>query len=204
MKKIITVLSYLRLFAIALLFGACGNANDGNKSSDVQPSTNNATAVETKITDIAFIKLDTIVQHYDLFHDLRREFEQKKKRKEDEFQSKVRTFQNDAKTFKEKYDKMLLTTSQVEEQSRLLEQREGKLQEEASQLNTSLGEEEAVLGRQVMDAIQKHIERYNAEKKYSLILNAAIIMIGHPSMDITSEILKGLNEEYIASKGKDK
>ncbi|MDR3245071.1 MAG: OmpH family outer membrane protein [Prevotellaceae bacterium] len=202
MKKIIISLSYLKFFAITLLLVACGNANDGNKSSDVQSPASGESAVETKASDIAFIKLDTIVQRYDLFHDLRREFEQKKKKKEDEFQSKVRTFQNDAKTFKEKFDKMLLTTSQAEEQSRLLEQRELKLQEEANQINTALGEEETVLYRQIMDAIQKHIEKYNAEKKYSLILNAAAIMTGNPSMDITAEILKGLNEEYIANKGK--
>jgi Skp family chaperone for outer membrane proteins len=46
------------------------------------------------------------------------------------------------------------------------------------------------------------VEKYNVEKKYTLILNAAAIIVGAPSMDITTEIITGLNQEYIANKDK--
>jgi outer membrane protein len=203
MKKIITVLDYSKLLLIAFLLVACGD-NTENKTPDVQsPSTPGTEVVETKIAEIAFIRMDSVAQNYDYYHDLSREFEQKAKKMNAEFQSKVTAFQNDYNAFKEKYEKMLLTNSQAEEQSQRLQQRQRDLQEvEEPKLRRALAEEEAVMSRQVMDAIQTYVDNYNAEKKYALILNAAIVVTGSRSMDITSDILTGLNQEYIAKRAK--
>jgi outer membrane protein len=203
MKKIIAILWIPKLLVIMLLFIACGNAGtEQGKSSDPQTSTEAQQAVETKITDIAYINFDSIVQNYDYYHDLRREFEQKAKKKDDEFTSKVNTLKADMNTFRTNYEKMLLTRSDAEEQGRRLEQREKDLNEEYSKIMSQLGEEEAVMNRKAVDAIQTYVKKYNIDKKYSLILNAATIIVGAPSMDITSEILSGLNREYIANKAK--
>ncbi|MDR1593520.1 MAG: OmpH family outer membrane protein [Prevotellaceae bacterium] len=203
MKKIIAILWLPKLLVITLLFISCGNSDTGqNKAVDTTP-TEEKQAAETKVTDIAYIRLDSVIQKYDYYHELKREFEQKAKKKNDEFMSKMNALQADAKVFQEKYQKMLLTNSEAEEQSQRLQQRENDLRNvEYPKMMQELSEEETVMGRKVLDAIQVYVEKYNIEKKYSLILNAATIMVGAPSMDITSEILGGLNQEYIANKTK--
>ncbi|MDR1582195.1 MAG: OmpH family outer membrane protein [Prevotellaceae bacterium] len=188
-------------------FVACGDTNnkqDQDKVANTDPtSTKQNQTVETKITDIAYIRLDSVVQKYDYYHDLRRSFEQKAKKKEDELKVKMNALQADAKVFQEKYQKMLLTNSEAEEQRQRLEQRDNELRNvEYPKMMQELSEEETVMSRKVLDAIQGYVEKYNEEKKYSLILNAATIMVGTPSMDITHEILQGLNQEYIANKAK--
>ncbi|MDR1339869.1 MAG: OmpH family outer membrane protein [Prevotellaceae bacterium] len=204
MKKIIAILWLPKLLVIMLLFTACGNggAEQGKTVDPQQNSTDAQRTVETKITDIAYVNFDSIVQNYDYYHDLKREFEQKAKKKDEEFNSKVNTLQAEVMTFKSNYEKMLLTHSEAEEQQRRLGQREIDLKEEYSKIMNQLGEEEAVMSRKVIDAIQTYVKKYNVDKKYSLILNAATIIVGAPSMDITSEILSGLNQEYIANKAK--
>jgi outer membrane protein len=207
MKKNIAIFWLPKLLVIALLFVACGKADTGQDKYKVRETTQSETgenqAVETKITDIAYIKLDSVIQKYDYYHDLRREFEQKAKKKEDEFRSKANALQTDAKTFQERYQKMLLTTSEAEEQRQRLEQRDNDLRNvEYPKMMSELGEEEAVMSRKVLDAINVYVEKYNAEKKYALILNAATIIVGAPSMDITADIITGLNQEYIANKAK--
>jgi outer membrane protein len=206
MKKIIAILWLSKFLTIAFLFAACGNAADNGQDKTIntnQVSTGEKQAVETKIADIAYIRLDSIIQKYDYYHDLKRDFEQKAKKKEDEFRSKMNALQTDAKTFQEQYNKMLLTNSEAEEQRQRLEQRDNDLREvEYPKMMSELREEETVMSRKVLDAIQVYVEKYNVEKKYSLILNAATVMVGTPSMDITSEILSGLNREYIANKTK--
>ncbi|MDR2382316.1 MAG: OmpH family outer membrane protein [Prevotellaceae bacterium] len=192
---------------MTLLFVACGKADTGQEKDKVKETTHSENgenqAVETKITDIAYIKLDSVIQKYDYYHDLRREFEQKAKKKEDEFRSKANALQTDAKTFQERYQKMLMTTSEAEEQRQRLEQRDNDLRNvEYPKMMSELGEEEAVMSRKVLDAIQVYVEKYNDEKKYALILNAATIIVGTPSMDITTDIITGLNQEYIANKAK--
>jgi outer membrane protein len=205
MKKIIAVLWLPKLLVMTFLFVACGSSDTGQDKTDGAPqtSTGETQTIETKITDIAYIRLDSVVQKYDYYHDLKREFEQKAKKKEEEFMSKMNALQADIKTFEENYKKMLLTNSEAQEQSQRLEQRKYELgQVEYSKMMSALGEEETVMNRKVVNAIQVYVEKYNVEKKYALILNAATIMVGAPSMDITAEILNGLNQEYKANKAK--
>jgi outer membrane protein len=207
MKKIIAMLRLPNLLVITFLFTACGKTDTGGQNKDAitdQSSTETKQTVETKaITDIAYIKLDSVIQKYGYYHDLRLEFEQKVKKKQDAFDSKVNAFQADYKTFQQQYEKMLLTNPEVEEQSRRLQQRQNDLQNvEYPKMAQELAEEEAVMSRKVLNAIQEYVEKYNVEKKYSLIFNTATIMVGAPSMDITTEILNGLNQEYIAKKAK--
>ena len=52
-----------------------------------------------------------------------------------------------------------------------------------------------------MDAIQTYITKYNQDKGYALILSVPVLA-GDPSLNITQDILAGLNEEYIKSKNK--
>jgi outer membrane protein len=203
MKKIIAILWLPKLLVIMLLFISCGNSNPGEQNKDVNATPTEKQTVETKITDIAYIRLDSVVQKYDYYNDLRRDFEQKAKKKNDELTSKMNALQADYKAFQEKYDKMLLTKSEVEEQSQRLQQRDNDLRNvEYPRIMNELGEEEAVLNRKVLNEIQMYVEKYNVEKKYALILNAATVIVGAPSMDITAEILSGLNKEYIANKAK--
>lgn len=203
MKKNITVLWLPEFLAIMLLFFACGNANTTeDKNGNTQQTSAGQQTVDTKISDIAYISVDSVFQRYDYYHDLKREFEQKAKKKETEFQSKVNTLQADIKLFQDKYNKMLLTQSEAETQSQQLQQRESELNAESQKIMKELAEEEAVMSRKIVDAIYRYVEKYNVDKKYSLILNAATIIVGNPSMDISSEILKGLNQEYIVNKAK--
>jgi outer membrane protein len=204
MKKISTVLWIPEFMAVTLLFIACGNAGtvENKDSTTQQTPSSSQQAITTKITDIAYINVDSIFQRYDYQQDLTREFEQKVNKKQTEFQSKKSAYEAEVNTFNEKYKKMLLTRSEVEEQSQRIQQREAELGAESQRIMQELSEEQTVLNRKVVDAIYRYVEKYNVEKKYSLILSNATIIVGSPSMDITAEILSGLNREYIANKPK--
>jgi outer membrane protein len=204
MKKNIAMLWLPKLLVMTLLFVACGKADNGQNKDKVadapQSSTEKNQESTTKITDIAYIRFDSVIQKYDYYLDLRREFEKKAKKKEDEFKSKANTLDADVKTFLEKHKKMLMTTSEAELERQRLEQRDSELRNEYTNVMAEINEEETVMNRKALDAIQMYVEKYNIEKKYALILNAATIVVGAPSMDISSEILDGLNQEYKAKK----
>jgi outer membrane protein len=206
MKKNIAILRSLKLLMIAFLLVACGKAvsTEQDKVADPQqPSTGETQTIEEpKINGIAYINIDSIIRNYDYYYDLRREFEQKAQKKEKEFKVKVDALKADVQSFVDKNEKMLMSRSEAEEQKMRLEQRESDLNEEYGKVMEILRDEEAVTNRKVIDAIQTYVEKYNVDKKYSLILNAATIIVGSSSMDITAEILRGLNQEYIASRTK--
>ena len=69
------------------------------------------------------------------------------------------------------------------------------------------------MNNQINDAIATFIAKYNQEKQYAMILItqgdaaddgivtlSAPVLTADPSLDITEDVLKGLNDEYIATK----
>ena len=141
-----------------------------------------------------------------MFNDLRSELESKAQAIQDDLTKKGRSFESAAKDFETKIAKGLLTRSQAEEQQQRLVERQQNLQNLSQQKQLEMAEEEAVMMRKVMDAVQTFIDKYNQEKGYALILTTSAasttVITGNPSLNITQDVLNGLNEEYIKSKNK--
>ena len=71
-----------------------------------------------------------------------------------------------------------------------------------------MAEEQSVMMNQILDAIKTYVDEYNLDKQYSMILATqgavlpAPVVVGDDMLDITDEILQGLNDEYVKSKDK--
>ena len=193
MKQLKLILSV----AVAALICSC-NAT-GNTSS-VQ-SENAAQGTAAPQGSIVYVQLDSLVNQYDMYNDLKSELESKVQAVQEDLTKKGRSFESAVKDFQTKIDKGLLTRSQAEEQQQRLLEREQNLQSLSQQKQMELAEEEAVMMRKVMDAIQTYITKYNQDKGYALILSVPVLA-GEPSLNITQDSLTGLNEEYIKSKNK--
>ena len=195
LKLILTV-------AVAAIICSC---NATGNTGTVQPAGNGA-AVAAPQGSIVYIQLDSLVSQYDMFNDLRSELESKAQAIQDDLTKKGRSFESAVKDFQTKIEKGLLTRSQAEEQQQKLAEREQNLQSLSQQKQYEMAEEEAVMSRKVMDAVQTFIDKYNQEKGYALILTTSAasttVITGNPSLNITQDVLNGLNEEYIKSKNK--
>ena len=153
---------------------------------------------------IVYVQLDSLINQYDMFNDLRSELENKAQAIQDDLTKKGRSFESAAKDFQAKIEKGLLTRSQAEEQQQRLAERQQNLQNLSQQKQYEMAEEEAVMGRRVMDAVQTYLQKYNQEKGYAMIITTSAatntVIVGNPALDITQDVLTGLNNEYIKSK----
>ena len=64
-----------------------------------------------------------------------------------------------------------------------------------------------VMNNQIADAIKTYIQKYNEEKKFAMILTCQAgqpVLVADPSLDITNEVLAGLNAEYVKTKNSKK
>lgn len=156
--------------------------------------------------EIVYIQMDTLINNYDMFNDLRSQLENKFNSIQTELNKKSRAFENDVKDFQEKMNKGLLTRSQAEAQQNELLSREQELQLFTQQKQMEMAEEESVMVNRVMDAIKTYVASYNETHQYALILTTSvtsnIVLAGDPSRDITQDVLKGLNEAYIKNRNK--
>ena len=154
--------------------------------------------------DIVFLRLDTLMMQYDMYSDLQSAFEAKAQTVDSDLNKKARKLESDYKNFENSVNKGLITRSAAEQQSNSLQQRQANLQNEAAQKQQELAEESQVLLNQVMYAIQTYLEEYNKEHNFAAILTTTaasnVVMVGAPALDITKEIVDGLNAEYIKTR----
>ncbi len=202
MKKVNLILNIVLVLAVAALFVLHFTGNRNTEST--------ASAEDSRITagsgDIVYINLDTLVNQYDMYNDLRTELEGKVSAIENDLNKKGRALENDMKSFQEKYQKGLLTRSQMETMQNELMTRDQELRNLTQQKQMELAEEESVMYNRVMDAIKTYVDNYNKEKQYSLILTTTVttnsVISGDQGRNITGEILNGLNQEYIRNRNK--
>ena len=116
MKQLKLILSV----AVAALICSC-NAT-GNTSS-VQ-SENAAQGTAAPQGSIVYVQLDSLVNQYDMYNDLKSELESKVQAVQEDLTKKGRSFESAVKDFQTKIDKGLLTRSQAEEQQQRLVERE--------------------------------------------------------------------------------
>ena len=164
--------------------------------------------IEAVAGDIVYLRLDTLMMQYDMYSDLQSAFEAKAQTVDSDLNKKARKLESDIKNFENQINKGLLTRSAAEQQNNSLLQRQLNLQNEAAQKQQELAEESQVLLNQVMYAIKSYLEEYNKEHNFAAILTTTeatnIVMVGAPALDITQEVVEGLNAEYIKTRNTSK
>ncbi len=189
--------------AVAAVICSCNATGNTAATQTSNPAQAGAAAPQGSIV---YIQLDSLINQYDMFNDLRSELESKAQAIQDDLTKKGRSFESAVKDFQTKIEKGLLTRSQAEEQQQKLAEREQNLQSLSQQKQYEMAEEEAVMSRKVMDAVNTFLKKYNEEKGYALILTTSAasntVIVGNPALDITKDVLAGLNDEYIKSKNK--
>lgn len=164
----------------------------------------NTDGIQAVAGDIVYLRLDTLMMQYDMYSDLQSAFEAKAQNVDSDLNKKARKLESDIKNFENQINKGLLTRSAAEQQNNALQQRQANLQNEAAQKQQELAEESQVLLNQVMFAIQSYLEEYNKEHNFAAILTTTaatnVVIVGAPALDITQEIVEGLNAEYIKTR----
>jgi outer membrane protein len=199
MKKLTLFLSIAAMTA----FVACTNnstANGGTSAAEASES-------GAKSGAIVYFSMDRVLSEYDMANDLRSVVETKVGSINQEVTRRGNKLEKDIKAFQDKINKGLLTQSVAETQSQKLSQQQNDFQTYAAQKQQEIAEEQQVMMNQIADAINSYIKEFNADKGYAMILTTQGDILPMPvvtadeSLDITDELLEGLNAAYVKTKG---
>ena len=204
MKQTPLILSIIALVA-SVVFGILSlTANKPAKK--VSPAASgDSTAVAGSIV---FFNIDEVMEGYDMANDLRSVVENKIQGIQSEIDRRGNKLQKDVNAFQDKINKGLLLPSVAESQSKKLQQQQADYQNFVLKKQNEMAEEQSVMMNQILDAIKTDVDEYNIDKQYSMILATqgavlpAPVVVGDDILDITSDILLGLNDEYVKSKSK--
>ncbi len=203
MKKVSLILNIISLLGVVALFILFFTYHpNSHKKGDLEESTD---CVPQK-GDIVYLQIDTLVNQYDMFNDLKSELESKANAIQSDLSKKGRAFENDAKSFEEKMSKGLLTRAQAETMQNDLLRRDQELKNFTMQKQMEMQEEETVMINKVMNAIKEYMKEYNQTHQYSLVFTTSgqtnVILQGNSNQDITKDFLLQLNQEYVKIRGK--
>lgn len=193
----------LIIFGVAAAVALAVSCNQNNGAATQAAPAQDSTAVAGSIV---FFNLDKVLQGYDMANDLNSVFETKTSGIQAEIDRRGKKLEKDANDFQSKVDKGLLTTSVAQAQYQKLQQQQQEYQEYAVRKQQEMAEEQQVMMNQIANAIAEFVEEYNQTHQYAMILStsgnilSSPVVIGEDRLDITEDLLAGLNAAYIKTK----
>ena len=200
MKNLTNVLLALLFLAVAALFVLhfTGNKNT-SKDKNAEGTANTVSG------GIAFVNIDTVVFKFNMYSDRREELLVKQKNAESELNSKGTQYERGLKDYQDKVNKGLVTRATAAEMEQSLLQQQQELVNLRDQLQNNLLEEDQVMNRQVLEYITTFLQEHKGEYNYQYVLGKSFgspILYGDSAMDITQQVVDGLNAKYQTEKKK--
>lgn len=206
MKKITLWLNIVLIVAVAGIYVLHFTGKGEDQLSDVVKGEQDEQTIDRDYS-IAYVNIDTLISEYQFFVDKRDQLNEKMGESEAELQIKSRDFEREVRTFQEQVNKGLITRTKAQLLQQELAQKEQQLYATRDNIAQELSEEEQVMLRQGLDRIMKFLEEYNKEYNYKYILSQTFgsqVLYADKSLNITSDVLNGLNEKYQKENSKKK
>jgi outer membrane protein len=152
---------------------------------------------------IAYVNMDTLLAKFDMYFDYQGQLLDKQKKLEAQLNTNSRSYERQVVDFQDKVQKGLVTRSQAQEMEMQLMQKQQDLLQLKDQLSLELMEEEQVMNRKLQFSIYEYLEEYNKDGEFEYILGYSFggpILFSSEKLDITKEVIKGINEKYQKTK----
>ena len=182
MKKFVAL-----FLGLGLAFTAC-EKKGGSTSNAGQPAGR-----------IVYVNTDTLLNNYEYYKDVVKEFENKSFALENELQRKAQSFQNEVALFQRRVQAGGLSEQHALTQQAALQKKEQDIMLYRENAAGNLQQEQAKKTDELLNNIHEYLKNYNKSDRYDMVIGYSKgggVLYAKEDLDITQEVLKGLNEEY--------
>ena len=180
MKNVFSKLAVVAIAATALM--SCNNQPKQNDSK-AEPATQKEAQAGGQ--QIAYVEIDSIMSQYTYWKEVTKIMKAKEANISKTLNGKQQQLQQAAANFQQNVQANKYTQAQDAE---ALQQRLGaEYQNEVAKYNKALA-----------DSVHNYLAQFNKDKKYAMILakSGDNILYADKSLDITNEVIKGMNKAY--------
>lgn len=175
----------------------CSNSSDAEAGNATESGADSITTATSPTLNIRFIDGDSVTANYNFAKDLK----EAAVRAYSKLEAAHKSRQNELENFGKGIDSKMKTNGYLSEESYKADvMKFQKMQSDAENYLGNLQQktelELSQQQQQLNDSIQAFIKIYNKEKGYDAILFKAAGVYFNPALDITNEVIKGLNERY--------
>ena len=184
--------------AIVSVMSACGNKETKTESTAAKTTV----STDANKDKIVFVDSDSLLNQYEYFKVLKTKMEAKGKAADADLKAKGQAFQRDMQQYQSQANSM------TAEQRAATEERLGRKQQELQAYQQNAGaafqNEQAKEQEALYNKVADFLKTYAKEKGYKMVLKyqkgMGDILFADESLDVTREVIKGLNEAYTKEK----
>ena len=158
------------------------------------------------VLPIAYVNLDSLLSHYELYKDASEVLMDKSKKADANLKSKQRQFENDVQDFQRKLqNNAFLSEDRARQAQAGLQKQENELHALAQKLQEDIAKEQIRVNNQIADSVRLNLEEYNKTANYQMILsNTGMdnILLAKDQYNITDQIIKLMNSRYKSESSK--
>ena len=205
------VLNIILVIAVAILYFL----HFSNPSGAELAVATDSTAVEKpivkaptdiKASKIVFVNLDVLSDGYEFLKDVSASAQAEQNSLQSQYQSKGEKLQADYMAFEQKAQAGLLSDNQIQGEQEKFAKRKDEL-DQLQMKSEALGEKIQARTEEARKNLTDYINEYNKTGNYNYVLTysegpLSPVLLADPSLDITADILDGINSQYRAKKKK--
>ncbi|MBS0000698.1 MAG: OmpH family outer membrane protein [Cyclobacteriaceae bacterium] len=198
MKYFSIVLNLVLLAAVIILFVLHFS---GNKPSSADPEILASDTTMPEKISIVYINEDSLLENYVYFKELAASLESKRKNLETDYTSKAQGLQTEIANFQQNAGNMTMSQARAVEED--LVRKQQNLMRYQETLAQDMMKEESDVNLKLFQKVSEYVEGYAMDNGYTVVLNykpGSVLLYGHQAMDVTEEVVDGLNAAYEESK----
>lgn len=194
MKKVFSIQSIIA-FTLCCAAVSCGK-HDNKETTDAQISGMVARA-DSLLPNYRYVDLDSVLSNYNLAKDYNEEM----LRMQSNMQNEVKRHENSLQSLATTMQNKIQNNGYLSEASYQADQKQyadmqNKAQKAVATLQNNLESTALIAQKNVNDSIEAFIREYNLSKGYDAIFFKAATLYINPALDITNEVIEGLNARY--------
>lgn len=182
-----------------VLAAACVMLCACNGKETAAPAAANVASGDLKV---AYVEIDSLMSQYQFCKDYTLLLTKKSENIRATLNQKAKTLDSEAQDFQRKIQNNAFTQERAEQENARLLKMQQDLQALQERLSNEFDAETVKYNNAMRDSITSFLKIYNKDKGFSLILSKAgdNMLLADPALDITNEIVAGLNKRYTPSK----
>jgi len=202
MKNILPAVTAILAVAVAILFWL--HFKNHSQIDQISDRVTQQDTLANRPLRIAYVDLDTIQENYEYYREKMAEFDKKKENADRELNSSFQKIENERVAFVQRGN--AITQVEAESFQRDYTRKMQNLENQKRVMENQIQEE----GIKTMDELRKRINEfldgYNKSESYAYIFSYSsglnVLFYKDTAYNITSEVVKGLNEAYRKTKQK--
>lgn len=194
MKK--NLLSILSLGLLLIMSIACSETKQETKTTPAQKQAGTEKSTAAELPNYRYVDIDTVLAKYNLAIDYSEEMLRLQNNMESEAKRHESSIKSFANTMQSKYQNNQYTEATYKADEKKMQQMQSSAASSLDKLQRS-ATDAAVAGEKVVqDSIKNFIKVYNDTHHYEAIFLKAATLYIDPQLDITDEVVEGLNARY--------